>query len=398
MLFDNSLNADTNGYVLADAARFSYSSPITEERWVYLAKNPEAFSYDLDGNLEKDGRWKYTWDAENRLVAMEHNPDLSPTVPEAARVKLVFVYDYMGRRVGKKVYTWNTQTSAYNTSPDTDRRFAYDGWNLIVESEGYNRQLQRIYTWGLDLSGSLQGAGGIGGLVFLTDLSGGTRTTHYPGYDGNGNLTSKTNASDGKAYAQYEYSPYGQLLTATGSYADTNPIRFSTKYTDEETQLAYFGYRYYNSDTGRWLNRDPMEEKGGINLYMYINNIPIFGIDFLGMRACWPYRCYFCGCMDMLHMPYPSNWYEQGVTLIGLITVIDQYITTFGARVTLGELVGAGVLGDWALVGSGCLASAWVGAATGCAANAAGDKLADAIFGCCPDKTDCEGFSYIDPP
>jgi len=264
-------NADTDGYVLADAAKFTYSSPITEQRDVALAKTPEEFDYDDDGNLIEDGRWLYTWDGENRLVRMES----VSTVPNDLKRRLDFVYDYLSRRVGKKVYTWNTGTSSYNTNPYPFLRYAYDGWNLIVESQGNYRQLQRIYTWGPDLSGSLQGAGGIGGLVFLTDLSGGTRTTHYPGYDGNGNLTSMTNATDGTTSAQYEYSPYGQVLTATGPYADTNPIRFSTKYTDEETQLAYFGYRYYNSDTGRWLNRDPMEERYGKDIYAYLQNCPI---------------------------------------------------------------------------------------------------------------------------
>ncbi len=36
-----------------------------------LKTEPEAFSFDLDGNLTSDGRWTYTWDAENRLIAMQ---------------------------------------------------------------------------------------------------------------------------------------------------------------------------------------------------------------------------------------------------------------------------------------------------------------------------------------
>jgi RHS repeat-associated protein len=89
-------------------------------------------------------------------------------------------------------------------------------------------------------------------------------------------------ASDGKVAANYDYSPYSELLASGGAYASTNPFRFSTKYTDAETGLAYFGYRYYHPDTGRWLNRDPIEEIGGLNLYGYVKNSPILFIDPLG--------------------------------------------------------------------------------------------------------------------
>jgi RHS repeat-associated protein len=129
--------------------------------------------------------------------------------------------------------------------------------------------LARSYTWGPDLSGSLQGAGGIGGLVFVRDSS--TSGSYYPAYDGNGNLTAMVSSSTGAAVAKYEYSPYGELLTSTGSYASTNPFRFSTKYVDSETNLAYFGYRYYNPETGRWLNRDPIGEEGS-QIIRRVNN------------------------------------------------------------------------------------------------------------------------------
>src|ERR1019366_3567792 len=37
---------------------------------VFLPRTPEVYGYDLDGNLTNDGRWTYTWDAENRLTGM----------------------------------------------------------------------------------------------------------------------------------------------------------------------------------------------------------------------------------------------------------------------------------------------------------------------------------------
>jgi RHS repeat-associated protein len=49
--------------------------------------------------------------------------------------------------------------------------------------------------------------------------------------------------------------PFGELLRATGPMAKANPFRFSTKYQDDETDLVYYGRRYLNTSTGRWLSR-----------------------------------------------------------------------------------------------------------------------------------------------
>ncbi len=56
--------------------------------------------------------------------------------------------------------------------------------------------------------------------------------------------------------------PFGELLRATGPMAKANPIRFSTQYTDDETDLVCYLHRYYNPSTGRWLSRDPINEPG----------------------------------------------------------------------------------------------------------------------------------------
>jgi RHS repeat-associated protein len=63
----------------------------------------------------------------------------------------------------------------------------------------------------------------------------------------------------------------------------TNPIRFSTKYTDDESDFLYYGHRYYNPSTGRWLNRDPIEESGGLNPYGFMGNDPVQVYDLLGL-------------------------------------------------------------------------------------------------------------------
>lgn len=73
----------------------------TQNGNVFVPQTPEAFYYDPDGNLTNDGRWFYTWDAENRLVQM-----IATNVVDDARRKLTFEYDYRGRRTRKIAYSW----------------------------------------------------------------------------------------------------------------------------------------------------------------------------------------------------------------------------------------------------------------------------------------------------
>ena len=58
--------------------------------------------------------------------------------------------------------------------------------------------------------------------------------------------------------------------------------RFSTKPRDVETGLYYYGYRYYDPVTGRWISRDPIQERGGVNLYGFVRNDGIDRWDILG--------------------------------------------------------------------------------------------------------------------
>lgn len=83
----------------------------------------------------------------------------------------------------------------------------------------------------------------------------------------------------------YEYDPFGQTIKLTGEYARQNLFRFANHYADAESDLVYYGLRYYNANTGRWLNRDPIEERGGVNLYAMVANNPVTQIDELGLQA-----------------------------------------------------------------------------------------------------------------
>jgi RHS repeat-associated protein len=247
-------------------------------RYSFVPPASETHTYDADGNLTADGRWSYTWDAENRLVSMETvSGAYAVGVP---RQLIQFKYDYLGRRVRKTVSNWSG--SAYVAS--LDRKFIYNGWNLLAEydvpSSGVS-PLASAYIWGLDLSGNLVDGGGVGGLLAIKDVA--NSAWHLPYYDANGNLHALIDRSTGTVTAAYEYSPFGETLRATGAYAAANPFRFSTKYTDTETQFLYYGYRYYNPSLGRWLGRDPLGEKGGVHLYAFCRNNGINAYDRLGM-------------------------------------------------------------------------------------------------------------------
>jgi len=244
---------------------------------VYVAKSPEAFTHDDDGNLTQDGRFIYTWDGENRLVNVETRSDLPASVP---RVKVTYAYDHQSRRIGKVVSNLEGETW---TVAET-RSFLYDGWNMIREIQHSNipsfHSSTNSYVWGLDLSGSLQGAGGVGGLLAVS-IDG---AYYLPCYDNNGNITAYVN-EQGAVVAQYTYDAFGATITQSGSHASHFPHRFSTKYHDLETGLYYYGRRFYDPLWGRWLNRDPIEEDGGLNLYAFVLNDPVNWIDLLGLRT-----------------------------------------------------------------------------------------------------------------
>ncbi len=240
-------------------------------------------SYDFDGNQTATGLGQaYVWDAENRLINVE------PVIPVTGDKKVQNTYDSQSRRVRRQIFTY--ASGAWSLS--TDEKFIYDGWNVVAVL-GWNAStstfdLTKTQTWGMDLSGSMQGAGGVGGLLAVKD---GTAVYHYA-YDANGNV-SEVLSNSGSIAAHYEYTPFGGTIVASGAYAATNEYRFSTKPLDVSSGLYYYGFRYYNPSTGRWPSRDPIEQiKGdkpellpeGPNIYVYVGNSTLGGWDSLGLN------------------------------------------------------------------------------------------------------------------
>lgn len=162
-------------------------------------------------------------------------------------------------------------------------RYVYDG-NLVVQERDANNLPTVTYTRGKDLSGSIEGAGGIGGLLARTDMPSTINSqpsTAFYHSDGNGNVTCLINTNQ-IIVAKYLYDPFGNTLSASGPLAEANLYRFSSKELHPNSGLVYYLYRHYASDLQRWLNRDPLNEIGGINLYSFLRNKP-YQVDSWGL-------------------------------------------------------------------------------------------------------------------
>ncbi len=240
--------------------------------------------YDLDGNMSflpstsgggagGEG-WHLQWDAEHRLIAASN-----------AEVRVEHLYDHQSRRVAKRIYEWDTD----HWSLITDHAFLYDGWNLIRETVATQQSTTtNHYVWGLDLSGTLQGAGGIGGLLAVIRDG----TSYFPCYDANGNITDYV-STNGTVVAHYEYDPFGNKTVQTGDLGEVFAFRFSTKHYDAETGLYYFGMRHYSARMGRFISLDPFAEMAGPNGFSLCSNDPVNESDLLGLLE-WTRDGYCC--------------------------------------------------------------------------------------------------------
>jgi RHS repeat-associated protein len=165
-----------------------------------------------------------------------------------------------------------TSSGTTNGEPQwivTNQKFVWNGTKLIAE---YNESdvLQKSYTWqpvGLDLP------------LWVKD----GENYYYYIADGNKNIRSMVDVA-GAEVASYEYSLFGKVTGMSGTYASTNPFRFSSEYHDDTTGLIEYMLRDYYPDMGMWTSRDPIGEKGGYNLYGMVQNNPISKWDYLGLK------------------------------------------------------------------------------------------------------------------
>ncbi|MGE0669383.1 MAG: RHS repeat-associated core domain-containing protein [Parachlamydiales bacterium] len=228
-----------------------------------LAKNGQAIplnsfdqlataEYDPNGNPVFFNNTKLTYDPLDRLISIE-TPDL----------RLEFAYDTFHRRISKKLYT---PTNGERQLID-QYNYIYDGQNEIgsTDASGKIRELRIL--------GAAPTAE-IGATVAI-ELEG---QIFAPISDLQGNIAALVSLN-GSLSERYHYTSFGEHTTSTQL---SNPWRFSSKRHDE-TGLVYFGRRYYDPVSGRWLNPDPIGYEGGINLYAFVRNNPLTHRDLYGL-------------------------------------------------------------------------------------------------------------------
>ena len=185
--------AATNAYTANNLNQFTAISNLCAS--VPLCETNPA--YDTDGNLVSDGVFAYAYDSANRLTSVSSNGISVAT----------FAYDAKSRRVRK-------------TTPSATHTYFYDDWNLVKETvqRSNGSTVQRTYVWGKDLSGTLQGAGGVGGLLAVIH----DNIPYFPCYDNNGNITRYLDTS-GATVAAYTLTPPARPLPHTPTTPSAAP-------------------------------------------------------------------------------------------------------------------------------------------------------------------------------
>lgn len=207
----------------------------------------EPYHYDINGNLIEKGSFKYTYDSLDRLIRVE----------EHGKLKAEYTYDELNRRISR-------------TIDHTTTRYLYQGQNEIgaVDAKDHLFQLRVL---GL-------GKGAEKGAAVLFEIQG---QTYAPIHDILGNVCALIHPENGKLVESYKYTAYGQEVTHENPLS---PWRFCSKRTDPETQFVYFGNRYYNPSTARWVTADPLGLKAGPNLYAFVCNNPLRHYDLYGLE------------------------------------------------------------------------------------------------------------------
>jgi RHS repeat-associated protein len=201
----------------------------------------QEFRYDPDGNLSlaSGGMLEGRYDPENRLRRVMRNNHVTESS-----------YNALGQRTG---ITNNAGT----------RRMYYDADDrLLFETDAAGRVMtDYIYA---------------GSLLVARNRSGQTGFYHF---DKTGNTLCIT-GRDGTISTTYAYDTFG-MVTAKTADGDPNPFTFTGQHgvVDDGDGLYLMKRRHYDAVTGRFIQRDPIGIKSGLNLYAYAGNNPVSRID-----------------------------------------------------------------------------------------------------------------------
>jgi RHS repeat-associated protein len=186
------------------------------------------------------------WDAEDRLVAVT-----------VGNQRTEFTYDGYDRRVGIR--------QLVNGSEVSHRRFVWCENEICEERDATGAVVKRYFSEGVKVE------------------SGPVTGTFYYTRDHLGSIREVTD-SNGNVRARYVYDPYGRRTKLTGD-VDAD-FGFAGMFWSPEVNLSLTLYRAYDPELGRWLSRDPLagaEISQGPNLYAYVANDPVNGVDPSGL-------------------------------------------------------------------------------------------------------------------
>jgi RHS repeat-associated protein len=208
-----------------------------------------SYSYDVAGNLtsksDSSGTTAYRWDGEGRLARIDY-----PGGSYSA-----YQYDDSGRRVSRRLPDGSTVYYIYAGAQLLQERDA-DGNVLVAYTyDGLDRPVSmwrggQSYFYLLDRLGSVIG---------LVDIH-------------------------GEEVARYRYDPWGNALESSGPLADANRLRFTSREYDVESGLYFYRARYYDPEVGRFISRDPLGIREGLNQYAYVGNNPANWRDPMGTQ------------------------------------------------------------------------------------------------------------------
>jgi RHS repeat-associated protein len=259
----------------------------SQEEVCYLSNGcGPRYPYDANGNMLSDGVYNYHWDAANRLIKIESVFPASGGDDTSA----------FGSGVGEELEEPGELLPGQVVGPPTftRTRFTYNGLNLRVRQteESYSSWApvyppqwtlvsDRRYVWsGTTLAEERDSTGATVLKRYFADgeqrISGGAATSLYYTRDHLGSIRELTDAS-GAVRARYDYDPFGVTTKVTGDLeAD---FGYTGHYRHAVSGLYLAPYRANDPAIGRWLNRDPIAEDGGLNLYGYVGNSPMNRTD-----------------------------------------------------------------------------------------------------------------------
>jgi len=205
-----------------------------------------SLTYDANGNLTSEvtatGTTNFVWDMADRLVKIWYGP-----IGNSSNTSMN--YDGFGRRV---------QIIETSSTGAVTKNLIWDGMEIREERNASNAVTKMYFDNGVRIGG----------------------TNYYYTRDHLGSIRELTGTNE-LVQARYDYDPYGQQTQLSGTI--TADFGFTGLYYHQPSGLLLAAYREYSPALGRWLGRDPIGERGGINLYGYVLDDPINLIDPLGL-------------------------------------------------------------------------------------------------------------------